>query len=404
MPSHFRWRGSDDGRYRGTDPRARGRGGGHQPCGEADARGSFLRGPDGARRVRHGPDPRDAGPGHAPDDGRDPVGRAPRRAARRGVAARLPRGGDRGRAGLHRGRRRPAPPHGPDGRLPPGLPGRGGGGRRGRGARAIPRRRAGPDPRRARGRGRRDPRGRGVAARDPDGRCGERDPARDHPVRRGGRGQDPRGAPCRESGQGPGARAALAARVFFMDGRGWRAIFTGADGTIRSGWRLLLFVVLFAVFLLVGALFVGPVTVSPAGLFRQGVVLLAAALGAGSILIARADRRPPGALGFAWTRHVPWEIGIGLAIGGGSMALLVGLLLLTGGVVYTAEGGTVADWTVIVARDLAIFGVAAAAEEAVFRGYPFQVLVQAIGPVAATLLGSGAFAVAHAANPNVNAF
>jgi len=189
-----------------------------------------------------------------------------------------------------------------------------------------------------------------------------------------------------------------------MDGRGWRAIFTGADGTIRSGWRLLLFVVLFAVFLLVGALFVGPVTVSPAGLFRQGVVLLAAALGAGSILIARADRRPPGALGFAWTRHVPWEIGIGLAIGGGSMALLVGLLLLTGGVVYTAEGGTVADWTVIVARDLAIFGVAAAAEEAVFRGYPFQVLVQAIGPVAATLLGSGAFAVAHAANPNVNVF
>src|SRR5690606_19908912 len=47
---------------------------------------------------------------------------------------------------------------------------------------------------------------------------------------------------------------------------------------------------------------------------------------------------------------------------------------------------------------------AAAAEEALFRGYPFQVLVEALGPAVATVALSAAFAVAHAGNPGANAF
>jgi uncharacterized protein len=51
-----------------------------------------------------------------------------------------------------------------------------------------------------------------------------------------------------------------------------------------------------------------------------------------------------------------------------------------------------------------VLGVAAAAEEAVFRGYPFQVFVQWAGALAATLLFSAAFAFAHARNPSVGWF
>ena len=52
---------------------------------------------------------------------------------------------------------------------------------------------------------------------------------------------------------------------------------------------------------------------------------------------------------------------------------------------------------------LSIFAIGAAFEEMVFRRYPFQALVQGIGPWLATLVLSGLFAAAHANNPNVGA-
>ena len=49
------------------------------------------------------------------------------------------------------------------------------------------------------------------------------------------------------------------------------------------------------------------------------------------------------------------------------------------------------------------FAAAAAAEEALFRGYAFQALVQGIGAWPAVLLSSAAFALAHMRNPSVDA-
>jgi uncharacterized protein len=46
----------------------------------------------------------------------------------------------------------------------------------------------------------------------------------------------------------------------------------------------------------------------------------------------------------------------------------------------------------------------AATEEAVFRGYPYQKLVQGFGAPIATIAASAAFAFAHANNPSVNGF
>ncbi|HLM69231.1 MAG TPA: CPBP family intramembrane glutamic endopeptidase, partial [Longimicrobium sp.] len=55
------------------------------------------------------------------------------------------------------------------------------------------------------------------------------------------------------------------------------------------------------------------------------------------------------------------------------------------------------------ARSLAFFAVAAAAEEAAFRGYAFQALVQGIGAWPAMLATSALFAWGHAGNPGVTA-
>jgi uncharacterized protein len=57
-----------------------------------------------------------------------------------------------------------------------------------------------------------------------------------------------------------------------------------------------------------------------------------------------------------------------------------------------------------VAGQGAVFAVAAFAEEAMFRGYAFQVLARWSGPATATALSSVGFAIAHGANPDVGVF
>lgn len=189
-----------------------------------------------------------------------------------------------------------------------------------------------------------------------------------------------------------------------MSGGGWERLFV-RDGRVRGLWRILLFAALFLVLGTVGAviLMVLPVP-RGTGLFGQGILGTAAALGAGWILLARLDGRHPGALGFARTGRTAREIAGGLAIGAAPLALVVAAMALLGWVRYQPDEGTVGLFVAVLVGDLTLFAVAAAAEEAVFRGYPFQVLVQSIGPVAATILASAAFSIAHLGNPNVGAF
>jgi membrane protease YdiL (CAAX protease family) len=136
-------------------------------------------------------------------------------------------------------------------------------------------------------------------------------------------------------------------------------------------------------------------------LYTQALLMLAAALGAGWTLLSLVDRRRPGALGFAWTSATPRELGIGVAIGVLSLAVIVVVFLLLGWVTYHSESGSAGGYLGSIGTGLLVFLVAAAAEEALFRGYPFQVLVQGIGAVPATIVASLAFAAAHGANPNV---
>lgn len=188
-------------------------------------------------------------------------------------------------------------------------------------------------------------------------------------------------------------------------GSGWRSVLI-ADGTLRAPWRILLFLALGFVLYFVAGL-VALTVADPPGLGKEALfwqaVPLVAALGAGWILLVAVDRRRPGALGFAWTSHTVREIGAGLLIGGGALAIAVGVLAAAGWIRFGPDEGTAGVYVRTLLVDLAAFAIAAAFEEAAFRGYPFQVLVQATGPLAGTLLASAAFAAAHVRNPNVDA-
>lgn len=166
---------------------------------------------------------------------------------------------------------------------------------------------------------------------------------------------------------------------------------------------MLLFLALFLLLLVAGSLLVpAGEGLTPGNLFAQSAITLGAALVAGIVLLLRLEDRPAGALGFGLTRAAPIETLEGLAIGLVAIGIPVLLLAVFGHVGFVAEAGTAGAWMAAVARDFTLLAVAAAAEEALFRGYPFQVLARGFGATTAVLATSVAFSVAHGANPNVD--
>lgn len=130
-------------------------------------------------------------------------------------------------------------------------------------------------------------------------------------------------------------------------------------------------------------------------------VLLVATLLSGWILLARLDGRPIGALGFARTTATAREVVGGLVVGGGLIVLIALLLAASGALHWRPEPGRLPDYVGMMLGSLVFFGVAAAWEEALFRGYPFQVLVEGVGVWPAVVLSSAVFAWAHGQNPEV---
>ena len=176
--------------------------------------------------------------------------------------------------------------------------------------------------------------------------------------------------------------------------------FFGPHG-LRAGWRVLLFVV-FAIFAFAAV----TVPVMASGLFdtmMAGFVsLLIAGLLASAAMLRWVDRRPLGALGFALEPRAAGDSVVGFGVGGGLLGASVLLLAVAGTARWVADAGTVPEYAATLARALAMFAVAAATEEVLFRGYPFHALVQGTGVWPAVLASSVLFAMAHLGNDHAN--
>jgi uncharacterized protein len=174
------------------------------------------------------------------------------------------------------------------------------------------------------------------------------------------------------------------------------------DGRLRPPWRIAIFFFFFA-FLSIAGQFI--IIVLPFGPLEWGslIVTTLAALAAGWIAISHIDGRPFGALGFPLHRRVPREIGIGLLIGGALLTGAILLLLVSGTAGFATDTGSAPGYVFFLAWTFLFFAIAAAWEEAVFRGYPFQALVEWVGPWPATIVASALFSYLHSQNPNVSA-
>jgi membrane protease YdiL (CAAX protease family) len=191
-------------------------------------------------------------------------------------------------------------------------------------------------------------------------------------------------------------------------------IFLNKWERLRSGWRVLLFIVvnyfLAAVLFVAAAVAVQLIFKSGAavpdflkgfwGWIIQSAVLLVAATVAGLLCAKLLEGLPWRSLG--WTIHAGWGIDWlkGTLMGALSLGLAALIIFAGGGYKFSfAAAGTVATLKTLFISGF-VFIVAASAEEALFRGYPLQTMTRARLALVGLVLTSLVFAYVHKDNPN----
>lgn len=193
-------------------------------------------------------------------------------------------------------------------------------------------------------------------------------------------------------------------------------IFINSVGRLRSGWRLLVFLlvyicILFLLSSLARLAYAVALNLVPqrigADYFQNVIfrlVLLVAALAAGFICTRWLEGLPWRAMGL-WF-HSGWlrDFIVGTLIGIFSLTLATAIATVGGGLTFTISGrAALAQVFVTLILSGALFIVAALAEEALFRGYALQTLTRARLAWLAVFLTSVPFAAVHLRNPNVAA-
>ena len=123
-------------------------------------------------------------------------------------------------------------------------------------------------------------------------------------------------------------------------------------------------------------------------------------LGIVAILTRNLDHRPPGTAGIALRGRWKQELGQGLVIGAAMILTVAALEWATGTAKFSWSGESMAPLILWGGGGFVVLVFAATNEEIVFRGYPFQRLVESIGAAGAILFLSLLFGAIHLGNPN----
>ena len=172
-----------------------------------------------------------------------------------------------------------------------------------------------------------------------------------------------------------------------------------AESRFHPGWRLLLFLILFFFSLLavsgIASLFLHEFSVA------GEVGMLAATTALATWLATRfLERRSFLTVGLAMQRKSLAEIGFGV---GGGILLVLGVTLVEwgiGAIRFQSSGVPLAAGLAHLPAVTLLLLVGASAEEVLFRGYPFQRLVEASNPFLAVAITSAIFGFLHARNPH----
>lgn len=171
---------------------------------------------------------------------------------------------------------------------------------------------------------------------------------------------------------------------------------TAPDTRLSTVIRVSFFIalVLIGVLLLAGSLSAvfGAVVAGTIGLFLTGTL-------ANLLTMRIFDRRPFTDIGMGANGASLTNFLLGIALGGGSAALMLAAPLLAGSGHLAPRTDSTFAWSSLVFY-LAALLFAAMGEEMIFRGYAFQLLVEKMGPFATVLPVGVIFGLAHASNPH----
>ena len=190
------------------------------------------------------------------------------------------------------------------------------------------------------------------------------------------------------------------------------AIFVNEkNGLLRSGWRasIFLFVYVFVVALLAAtalALFaatgIGTTAGTGAYFAANSLSSLASAILLGWLCGKFLEKLPYRALGTAFTDGWLKHFFLGSIIGAATLAFAVLVGSIFGGLRFSVNDAALPDVVSSIVYSFAVFAVAAAFEEALFRGYFLQTFARSGLAWLAILLTSVFFGAVHAGNPNAN--
>ncbi len=186
-------------------------------------------------------------------------------------------------------------------------------------------------------------------------------------------------------------------------------IFFNRHDELRWGWKLSLFSILLVLLFLgitipLYLLKVLPLGGAPEGEAPTNLILVLSILGVTWLMTRVFHRKPLSAIGLFLHSGTLKEFGLGC---------LLGFLMMTG-VAFVERGLGLIEWHWVgldtgqvfwtVLASGVSFLIAATEEELLFRRYPFQVLIQGITFLPATLIFALVFAVLHLMNPHASAF
>ncbi len=180
-----------------------------------------------------------------------------------------------------------------------------------------------------------------------------------------------------------------------------------SGGKARPIWRFFLSVVMIILAVIAAQYLLGfafGVAGTPPGFFLANasftLLMLPLLLGIFKILTAVFEQKPLGSAGLALRGRWGSELAIGLGVGALMILGVAALEWALGAVRFSWSGEglkLLLTWGVGL---FVVLAVAAANEEQIFRGYPFQRLIDSIGAIGAIAVLSALFGLMHLWNPN----
>jgi len=142
---------------------------------------------------------------------------------------------------------------------------------------------------------------------------------------------------------------------------------------------------------------------SAAGTMPETVAAgLPAVVAATLLLLAGLDNRPPSYIGLGGAPGWLTEVAGGFVLGAAMIGVIVLVLGASGHLRYEAGQAGAGRGVLRLVAVFGIFLLGALHEELLFRGYPFQRLIEVLGAPAAVLLLAGAFGAVHSGNPHAS--